>query len=47
MGDLCKFGDEEIISECKKVYLKEKNKGIAYPTCISLNNIVNNNSPLP
>src|SRR3972149_5192373 len=40
--DLCKLGDESIIKELYKGYKKElKNgKGIAYPTCISKNEIV-------
>ncbi|EGR33915.1 protein phosphatase 2C, putative [Ichthyophthirius multifiliis] len=44
--EICKFADEEIVRECKKVYLKEKNKGLASPTCISLNNQINYNCPI-
>ena len=38
--DLCKYGDLRIVEECSKIYKKEKNKGISFATCISLNNCV-------
>lgn len=45
--DLCKAGDEFILAETAKIY-KSKNiaKGIAFPTCISLNHLCCHVSPL-
>jgi len=44
---LCEFGDKEIESEVAKVYAKKKmEKGIAFPTCISVNEIAGHFSPL-
>lgn len=43
---LCVKGDNLIIEELTKVYPNIKNKGIAFPTCISLNNILGNYSPV-
>jgi methionine aminopeptidase len=39
---LIKYSDARIIEECNKIYKKEKNKGIAFPTSISLNNCTGN-----
>lgn len=45
--DLCEFGDKEIESEVAKVYGKKKmEKGIAFPTCVSPNEICGHFSPL-
>lgn len=46
---LCQLGDKTILDETAKIYKKEKElkKGIAYPTCVSVNYIVCNFSPLP
>mmetsp|Transcript_54845 Transcript_54845/g.63068 ORF Transcript_54845/g.63068 Transcript_54845/m.63068 type:complete len:387 (-) Transcript_54845:216-1376(-) len=45
--DICAFGDEEIEKEVKKVYNKKKlEKGIAFPTCLSVNEICGHFSPL-
>jgi len=45
--DICLFGDTLIESELKKVYSKKKiEKGIAFPTCVSLNEICGHFSPL-
>jgi len=46
--DLCKFGDEQIVKEAGTVFKKEKEmtKGVAFPTCISVNNCVCHYSPL-
>ncbi len=38
--ELCKYGDNRIVEECAKVYKKEKVKGVAFATCISLNDCV-------
>lgn len=48
ISDLCAFGDSEIEKEVKKVYTKDKKmeKGISFPTCISVNHIVGHYSPL-
>ena len=45
--DLCEFGDKAIVDECAKQYSKKKGmaKGIAFPTCISVNNIVGHFTP--
>lgn len=46
--DLTTFGDNQIFEELKKVYAKKKKmeKGIAFPTCISINEICGHYSPL-
>jgi len=46
--DICKFGDEQITKESERVFKREKEmlKGIAFPTCISVNNCVCHYSPL-
>jgi len=46
--DICKFGDEQITKEAERVFKREKEmlKGIAFPTCISVNNCVCHYSPL-
>lgn len=46
--DLCDFGDKHIIEETSKVFKKEKDlkKGIAFPTCVSINNCICHFSPL-
>lgn len=44
--ELCQFGDEFVETEIKKIFLKDKNKGVAYPTTVSLNELVNNYAPL-
>ncbi|KAM3141647.1 hypothetical protein pb186bvf_006252 [Paramecium bursaria] len=47
IADLCAFGDSEIIGELQKVYNKNQvEKGIAFPTTISVNNICGHYSPL-
>ena len=39
--DLCKFGDDVVAQKCASVFAKGKNKikekGIAFPTCVSVN----------
>jgi len=45
--DLCKAGDTFITNECKKAFPKNKiERGIAFPTCVSVNNIAGHFSPL-
>lgn len=46
--ELCKAGDDVIISETNGVFKKEKDmrRGIAFPTCISINNCICHYSPL-
>jgi len=47
IADICEFGDKEIESEVAKVYNKKKlEKGIAFPTCISVNEICGHYSPV-
>jgi len=45
---ICEFGDMRIEEETKKVFKKEKelHKGIAFPTCLSVNNCICHFSPL-
>ena len=46
--DLCVFADMAILEELSKYYNKKQVfKGIAFPTCISVNEVVGYNSPLP
>merc|ERR1711981_77521 len=51
--DLCAFGDGMIVEECSKVHNKgkakveEKDKGVAFPTCISVNEIAGHASAQP
>mmetsp|Transcript_107169 Transcript_107169/g.149386 ORF Transcript_107169/g.149386 Transcript_107169/m.149386 type:complete len:400 (+) Transcript_107169:57-1256(+) len=46
--DICKIGDELILKETSAVYNKQKDmkKGIAMPTCLSVNNCVCHNRPI-
>lgn len=46
--DLCMFGDKMLTEETGKQFKKEKDlkKGIAFPTCISVNNCICHFSPL-
>jgi curved DNA binding protein len=48
--DLCEFGDSAIVEECAKVHNKgkakveAKDKGVAFPTCVSVNEVSGHNS---
>jgi curved DNA binding protein len=48
--DLCDLGDNTITEECSKVHNKgkakveTKDKGVAFPTCVSVNEVVGHNS---
>jgi len=49
--DICKFGDTVIAQKCGTIYQKKVKgkaieKGVAFPTCISVNECVCHNSPL-
>ena len=45
--ELCQAGDNFIVAECKKPFPKQKmERGIAFPTCVSVNNIAGHFSPL-
>lgn len=46
--ELCTMGDKLLIDETVKVFKKEKElkKGIAFPTCLSVNNCICHFSPL-
>mmetsp|Transcript_160 Transcript_160/g.164 ORF Transcript_160/g.164 Transcript_160/m.164 type:complete len:161 (+) Transcript_160:103-585(+) len=49
--DLCQFGTAVIDSQTSKLYNKKVNgipieKGVAFPVCVSVNDIVCNHSPL-
>lgn len=45
---ICLFGDTLITKQCQRIFKsnKELEKGIAFPTCISVNNVVCHCSPL-
>lgn len=45
--DICESGDKYITDECGKIYKGKKvEKGIGFPTCVSVNNVVGHFSPL-
>ncbi|KAJ3408335.1 Ubiquitin carboxyl-terminal hydrolase 14 [Chytridiales sp. JEL 0842] len=48
VSHLCKLGDDYIMQQTSTVFNKQKSieKGIAFPTCVSVNEIVNNYSPI-
>lgn len=48
MADICAFGDLLIEKQCSEIF-KNKNieKGIAFPTCVSVNDVVCHYSPYP
>ncbi|XP_065170653.1 proliferation-associated protein 2G4 [Atheta coriaria] len=47
--EICEFGDSLLLEETGKVFKKEKDlkKGIAFPTCVSVNNCICHYSPVP
>lgn len=47
--EICEFGDAHIGEETSKVFKKEKDlkKGVAFPTCVSVNNCICHFSPIP
>ncbi|KAL0271154.1 UNVERIFIED_CONTAM: hypothetical protein PYX00_008342 [Menopon gallinae] len=47
--EICVYGDSLILEETSKVFKKEKElkKGIAFPTCVSVNNCICHFSPIP
>ncbi len=52
MLDLCKYGDNKLEERCQSIYRgKDKDgnpieKGLAFPTCVSVNELVCHVSPL-
>lgn len=47
MVDICEAGDKYILDECAKIFKGKKvEKGVGFPTCVSVNNIVGHFSPL-
>lgn len=44
--DICERGDKLILEEVDKLHKKLKNKGIAFPTCVSLNNVAGHECPV-
>lgn len=48
VGEICEFGDKLLFEGTAKVFKKEKEmkKGIAFPTCVSVNNCICHYSPL-
>jgi len=47
VGDVCAYGDKQIEDLVQASLKKVKHKGIAFPTCISINNCAGHMSPLP
>lgn len=48
ISDICAFGDLLIEKQCAEIFKnKEIEKGIAFPTCVSVNDMVCNFSPFP
>jgi methionine aminopeptidase len=50
--DLCEFGHTVMETKAAKLYQKKDNgrtidRGVAFPVCISVNDVVCNHSPLP
>jgi len=50
--DLCKFGTTIINTSTRKLYTKKVNgqeieRGVAFPVCVSVNDVICNNCPLP
>lgn len=50
--DLCEFGHTVLTTQAAKVYTKKIDgqvidRGVAFPVCVSVNDIVCNDSPLP
>ncbi|KAJ8920397.1 hypothetical protein NQ315_005263 [Exocentrus adspersus] len=47
--EICEYGDQLLTEETSKVFKKEKElkKGIAFPTCVSVNNCICHYSPVP
>ena len=50
--DLCEFGHSVISTQAAKLFTKKVNgqvidRGVAFPVCISVNDVVCNHSPLP
>ncbi|XP_028131164.1 proliferation-associated protein 2G4 [Diabrotica virgifera virgifera] len=47
--EICEYGDQLLLDETNKVFKKEKElkKGIAFPTCVSVNNCICHFSPVP
>ena len=50
--DLCEFGHTVMETQAAKLYTKKVNgkvidRGVAFPVCISVNDIVCNHSPIP
>ncbi|CAG9559849.1 unnamed protein product [Danaus chrysippus] len=47
--EICEFGDKLLLDETSKVFKKEKDskKGIAFSTCVSVNNCICHFSPIP
>ena len=50
--DLCEFGHTVMEAQAAKLYTKKVNgkqidRGVAFPVCISVNDVVCNHSPLP
>lgn len=45
--EICEYGDQLLVDETSKIFKKEKElkKGIAFPTCVSVNNCICHFSP--
>lgn len=47
--EICEYGDNLLFEETNKTFKKERDlkKGIAFPTCVSVNNCICHFSPVP
>ena len=50
--DLCEFGHTVVTAQAQKLFTKKVDgqpidRGVAFPVCVSVNDIVCNHSPLP
>ena len=50
ISEICEFGDKTIEESCLKVFNSKKTKklrrGVAFPTCVSINHVIGNYSPM-
>jgi len=44
--DLCEYGDKEIVTRLGKTHKNKKEKGVGFPTCISVNHVAGHYCPL-
>ena len=48
VSEICAFGNLVVEAQCKNIFKGKKiEKGLAFPTCVSVNECVCHNSPIP